>query len=181
MEQLILLNVDQQLKNSPVVKNIEWVDLRHVTDLLKLDTPAHEYRIYKTGGTHFWGKIDPVLFGGNDWPFVQNMKNGAIVNIAVYGLYPMLPYIKKKDGQNALGIFSRIIAMAFVEKIEGKDFVDHINHNTFDFRSNNLRWLSRSENNIGAKRERTRSVEEKYWDYIDRIKRKMGIENEIQS
>jgi hypothetical protein len=103
------------------------------------------------------------------------MKNGSIVNLAIYGLYPMLPYMKKKDGQNALGIFHRIVARAFIEKPDGKDFVDHMNHNGFDFRVNNLRWLTRSENNIGAKRERTRSIEEKYWDYIGRIKRKMGV------
>ena len=96
MKQLILLDGDYQLKNSPVIKNIEWVNLESVTDLLGLDPPAHEYRIYKTGGTHFWNKVDPVLFGGNDYPFVQNMKNGSIVNLAIYGLYPMLPYMKKK-------------------------------------------------------------------------------------
>jgi len=175
MEQLILLDSDYQLKNAPIVKDIEWVNLESVTDLLKLDAPAHEYRIYKTGGTHFWSKIDPVLFGGNDWPFVQNMKSGAIVNLAIYGLYPMLPFLKRKDNQTALGIFHRIVARAFIEKPDGKDFVDHINHNGFDFRVNNLRWLTRSENNIGAKRERIRSVEEKYWDYIGRIKRKMNI------
>ena len=175
MKQLTLLDLNYQLKNSPIIKNIDWVDLKFVTNFLGLDEPAHEYRIYKTGGTHFWGKIDPVLFGGNDWPFVQNMNNGSIVNLAIYGLYPMIPYIKKKDGQNALATFHRIVTGAFIEKPEGKDFVDHINHNTFDFRAKNLRWLTRSENNIGAKRERTRSVEEKYWDYIGRIKRKMGI------
>jgi len=175
VKQLILLDSDYQLKDSPVIKNIEWVDLESVTDLLGLDTPAHEYRIYKTGGTHFWGNVDPILFGEKNYPFVQNMKNGSIVNLAIYGLYPMLPYMKKKDGQNALGIFHRIVARAFIEKPDDKDFVDHINHNGFDFRVNNLRWLTRSENNIGAKRERTRSIEEKYWDYIGRIKRKMGI------
>lgn len=175
MEQLSLFGTNLQIKNSSVFKNIDWEDLKFVTNFLGLEEPAHEYRIYKTGGTHFWGRIDPVLFGGNDWPFVQNMKNGSIVNLAIYGLYPMLPYIKKKDGQNALGTFHRIVSCAFIEKPEGKDFVDHINHNGFDFRVRNLRWLTRSENNIGAKRERTRSVEEKYWDYIGRIKRKMGI------
>ena len=175
MTQLILLDADYQLKNSPIIKNIEWVNLESVTDFLGLDKPEHEYRIYKTGGTHFWGKVDPILFGGNDWPFIQDMKSGKIVNPAIYGLYPMLPYLKKKDNQTALAILHRLIAGAFIEKPDDKDFVDHINHNGFDFRVSNLRWLTRSENNIGAKRERTRSIEEKYWDYIGRIKRKMGI------
>jgi hypothetical protein len=87
-------------------------------------------------------KLEHSLFGKKNYPFVQNMKNGSIVNLAIYGLYPMLPYMKKKDGQNALGIFHRIVARAFIEKPDGKDFVDHINHNGFDFRVNNLRWSS---------------------------------------
>lgn len=175
MTQLDLFNLEFQLEDSIVIRKIDWVNLESVTDFLGLEKPAHEYRLYKTGGTHFWGEIDPNLFGGNDWPFVQNMKNGSIVNPAIYGLYPMLPYLKKKDGQNALATLHRLVAGAFLEKPEGKDFVDHINRNGFDFRLLNLRWSTRSENNIGAKRERTRSIEEKYWDYIGRIKRKMII------
>lgn len=41
----------------------------------------------------------------------------------------------------------RIIAETFLEPVEGKDYVDHINANTRDNSVENLRWVTMSENN----------------------------------
>jgi hypothetical protein len=39
------------------------------------------------------------------------------------------------------------VAEAFIPRIEGKDYVDHINADTRDNRVENLRWVTMAENN----------------------------------
>ena len=41
----------------------------------------------------------------------------------------------------------RLVAEAFIPRIEGKDYVDHINADTKDNRVENLRWVTMAENN----------------------------------
>ena len=43
-------------------------------------------------------------------------------------------------------LVARLVASCFHKRIEGKDFVDHINTNRSDNRYQNLRWVTRKEN-----------------------------------
>jgi hypothetical protein len=42
----------------------------------------------------------------------------------------------------------KMVALAFIENPDpiNKVLVDHVNHNVYDYRVSNLRWLSHSEN-----------------------------------
>lgn len=51
----------------------------------------------------------------------------------------------------------RIVAMTFLEKPEGKDFVDHINTVKDDNRVENLRWCTEKENNNNPQTKKNRS------------------------
>lgn len=52
-----------------------------------------------------------------------------------------------KDGKMVNKSVHRLVAEAFLEPVEGKDYVDHINGNKHDNRAANLRWVTMSENN----------------------------------
>jgi len=41
----------------------------------------------------------------------------------------------------------RLVAEAFIERVDGKNYVDHINADTRDNRVENLRWVTMAENN----------------------------------
>ena len=50
------------------------------------------------------------------------------------------------DGKQHNRKIHRLIAEHFIPKIEGKNYVDHINRNRLDNRICNLRWVTQSEN-----------------------------------
>ena len=52
-----------------------------------------------------------------------------------------------KDGVPKQFKVHRLVAEAFIPKVEGKEFIDHINTDRTDNRVENLRWCTRQENN----------------------------------
>jgi len=52
-----------------------------------------------------------------------------------------------KDNHIVCKLVHRLVAEAFIPRIEGKDYVDHINADTKDNRVENLRWVTMAENN----------------------------------
>jgi len=55
-----------------------------------------------------------------------------------------------KDGMGVSKKIHRLVGEAFIPKIEGKDTLDHINRDKLDNRVSNLRWATRSEQNINS-------------------------------
>ena len=51
-----------------------------------------------------------------------------------------------KDGKRNNFLIHRLIALAYLPNPDNKLFIDHINRNTKDNRIDNLRWVTRSEN-----------------------------------
>lgn len=52
-----------------------------------------------------------------------------------------------KDGKVRKKNVHRLVAEAFLEKIDGKNVVDHINADVSDNRAENLQWVTTAENN----------------------------------
>jgi hypothetical protein len=76
-------------------------------------------------------------------------------------------------GINKTIIFHRIIAECFVEKIDGKNYVNHINRIKTDNRAANLEYVTNKENCIHAYMGRKRGITiAKNGKYIAQINRK---------
>ena len=167
-----------QIKEKPptILKQEDYVDLKDVCQEFNLLTPMLSYRLYKTGSTHFWGEIDNTgLFEGNDFPFLQNMDTGKIIQMNLPMTYPMFPYFSvKKTVHNVYA--HRLIAMAFIQNPnpDHNKVVNHINYNSCDYRASNLEWTTMKENCVGPKKEASKSLEEKYDNIIEGILKKMG-------
>ncbi len=56
-----------------------------------------------------------------------------------------------KDGKQKTITVHRLVAMAFIENLENKICIDHINNIKTDNRAENLRWATHGENNQNAK------------------------------
>lgn len=52
-----------------------------------------------------------------------------------------------KNGVTTKKNVHRLVAETFLERVDGKDYVDHINADTKDNRVENLRWVTMAENN----------------------------------
>ena len=55
-----------------------------------------------------------------------------------------------KDGKEKTWLVHRLVAKAFIPRIEGKDYVNHIDGNRLNNRVENLEWCDHSENNNHA-------------------------------
>ena len=82
------------------------------------------------------------------------MNSGKQIISKCFGAegYPKLAVINKN--RKSINFRThRLVAMAFVENPENKKVVDHVNEQTLDYRIENLRWVTRSENSSGTKTE----------------------------
>ena len=69
--------------------------------------------------------------------------------------------ITHTDGKQRHGKIHRLVANAFIPKVEGKLQIDHIDRNSANNNVNNLRWCNRSENNFNTNTRRDNKIGEK--------------------
>jgi len=141
------------------IKNIDYIDISEVKNT---GTSFHsntvvdysilekgKYILFKRGGT---SEYMPEL--GDCFPYIQNTKKGNILSARVSGSYSY-----PKDGLHGNGIH-RLVAMAFIENdIPDKKWqVDHINGNPLDYRVENLRWVTPTQNSRGVSRKNNENL-----------------------
>ena len=100
-------------------------------------------------------------------------ENGDIINADTGRLLAQ----RNRCGYKAVTLFNkyrerkthnvhRLLALTYINKPTGKDCVDHINRCKSDNRLENLRWVSKSENNVNC---------------LSKVKNKLGIKNIYKS
>lgn len=140
---LFIFSVSIKLKshNMEIYKNLslenlpdeEWRDIKGYEGLYQVSNMGRVKCLSRPcGGKHnrFISKIKIMKMKPNVNGYLQaNLhKNGIIKRISVH----------------------RLVALAFIPKIDGKDYIDHINSTKIDNRVENLRWCTHQENDSFA-------------------------------
>lgn len=88
----------------------------------------------------------------------RTRANGAVFTTLVKGRWMKLDnsadYLRvrlQRDGASKLHLVHRLVASAFIEKPEGKDFVNHKDGDKLNNDFRNLEWCTRRENDSHAK------------------------------
>jgi len=115
------------------------------------ELPKERYYIYKTGGINpFMSELGPVF------PFVKNDR-GKILTLVPLSTGKDAPYPH-------LNIFSfkrcfkcfmhKLVGLAFLKNddYENKYIIDHLDGNIFDYRPENLEWVTPSQNCLRRKK-----------------------------
>jgi hypothetical protein len=137
------------------------VALETLNDERLKQLPKGKYKIHSDGGWHYFKDVPGAeyIFTKQIWPWVEVYMEKFD---KTYVLQPAIMEIKGFYSQVTLYIsqtanikinFHQLVAMAFVPNTEPdkKTIVDHINGWKVDYRIENLRWLTPSENSTGPK------------------------------
>jgi hypothetical protein len=123
--------------------------------------PKGKFKIHSDGGWHCFKDVPDAedIFKQQVWPWIE-VKNEK--KDKIYILQPVIMHSKSFYSQISLNIDGRsnnvkilmhqLVALAFIHNPDPskKKLVDHINSFKPDYRVENLRWLSHSENSIGT-------------------------------
>lgn len=95
-----------------------------------------------------WVKIPNTNYIISNYGDVKHAKTNKIVKPYTTPtsdrLYVTVRFLGNKGKKNIN--IAREVALAFIPKIEGKDYVNHIDGNKYNNRVDNLEWCTRSEN-----------------------------------
>ena len=123
--------------------------------------PEGEILVYKTGFHHPKTDIypDPVF------PAVYNTRKGRVISVMTSHEYPRInlpskfvtnPRYRSNTNGSVIWVLHRILAYCFLPNDDPnvKKNIDHINEEKYDYRLENLQWITASENM--AKRTKTK-------------------------
>jgi gas vesicle protein len=100
----------------------------------------------------------------------RKLKGGGYRNLKTSIMNRGYKYIQmKRGGKRYNYLIHRLVADAFIDKIEGKEFVDHIDRNRLNNNVENLRWVTHTENMRNSDRFRNDIIE------VDPVKRRLII------
>jgi hypothetical protein len=111
-----------------------------------------------------WKKIiEFPAFEVSDYGRVRNSK-GKILEGTEFNGYRRVSF--RINGKLNSRLVHRSVAIAFIENLEGKEFVDHIDGNRSNNHISNLRWATVSENNANATKRVNSTSKHKgvYWN-----------------
>ena len=136
------------------------------------------------------------------WKLIEGYEN---YSVSTYGQVrndktkKVLKGTKDESGRLSFGFYKkqrflihRLVALAFIENLEDKSEVDHIDNDPSNNRVENLRWATRNENAMntrvrtdntsGIKGVRWNKLYQKWEAYIniDKIKNHLGCYNTIE-
>lgn len=97
-----------------------------------------------------WKKIDEIpRYEISTTGKIRNSITRKILKTTIRGIREGYESIKIKEKHY---LIHRLVANAFLEKIKGKPFVDHIDRNKLNNDVSNLRWVNSIKNFINSKR-----------------------------
>ena len=131
-------------------KNIDYIDITDVKMVKHKNRthdysmlPKNKYYLFKSGGINKYMEEE-----GNCFPYIQNKNTGKIFTAGVTesASYPKMTITEEIDGK-IVGFYiaiHKIVAEAFIENDmpKLKTLVDHKDGNRFDYRVQNLRWVT---------------------------------------
>lgn len=94
---------------------------------------------------------------------IVRKKDGLVIKQYVQKSGYVAVYLKNTRGETCVRMVHRIVAMAFLPPVKGKEYVDHINTIRHDNRKANLRWVDPkgNANNPQTKLKRKRKYKRK--------------------
>lgn len=98
-----------------------------------------------------WKQIINTDYEVSECGMVRNSKTGYVRKQSIGGTsdYKLVSF-RDKDGNKKNNLVHRLVAVAFLDKPNGKDFVNHKDGNKLNNHFTNLEWCTQSENNQHA-------------------------------
>ena len=153
-----------------IMKNIDYIDVSEIPEFKNVIETKPERKLchvtkgkfflFRTGGSNRF-----IPEAGKVFPYVQNMDTKYIYSPTLVKTYL---YVVIRDGDNSFHVnMSRQSAAAFiVHPNPDKPLIaDHKNKDRRDYRLENLRWATSSENNTNVDRSGTGFFEDRITRY----------------
>lgn len=97
-----------------------------------------------------WCKIQEFDYEISSQGRLRNLKTNKLLSTSSINSEGYVIVCLRKDGKSHSKRFHRLLADYFIPKINGKEYINHINGVKTDNRIENLEWCTHKENSIHA-------------------------------